>query len=236
MDLVAIIDTETTALTPEEGTCIEVALVRYSIKHTAVVEAFSWLLEAESNEAEHINHIPPGLLVAPTAHEANGAWELVADRAEVSDAILAHNADFDRQWAPDWFSKVPTPWIDTCGGVDWPLQSKPGSSLINLCLEHGLGVVDPHRALNDCLLLARLLTRCAELGHDLDKILARGLRPTATFQALVSFHQKDAAKEAGFHWEPKTKQWLRKMAIEDAEKLPFRVANLDHAEAREAFL
>jgi DNA polymerase-3 subunit epsilon len=230
MDRILILDTETAGLEPEKDRCIEVAVVTYSIAHRAVVDAHSWLLQADSNAAEPINHIPAGLLDPMHAYDPMYVWSQVEERADEAEAILAHNADFDRHWAPEFkhtISHEPIPWIDTCGAVDWPKQSKPGASLINLALEHGLAVVDPHRALSDCLLLARLLTRCAELGHDVSTILERGLRPTATFQALVTYDQRQAAKDAGFHWEAPRKQWLRKMAIEDAAKLPFRVANLD---------
>jgi len=119
------------------------------------------------------------------------------------------------------------PWIDTCGAVDWPMQSKPNTNLISLALDHGLGVVDPHRALSDCMLIARLITRCNDLrhqtGHDVQAILARGLRPRATYEALVPFERKDEAYDAGFHWDRVKRQWLRKMAREDTPLLPFRV-------------
>ncbi len=222
MDTVLILDTETTGLDPSTGQCIEVAIVRYSIQAHAVLDSVSWLLHAESNPAEHINHIPASILL--DADSPAVVWPEVSGIAMSCDAVLAHNADFDRQWVESK-ELLAHPWIDTCHAVDWPMQSKPGSSLITLALDHGLAVVDPHRALSDCLLLARLLSRVAELGHDVSAILERGLRPTATFQALVTYDQRQAAKDAGFHWEAPKKQWLRK--IEDAKLLPFRVANLD---------
>lgn len=231
MDRILILDTETTGTDPEKDRCIEVAAVTYSIAHRAIADAHSWLLQADGNAAESINRIPPGLLVPIYAYVPEYVWSQVGERADEAEAIVAHNADFDRQWTPQFnraIGQEPIPWIDTLYAVDWPLQTRPGTNLTHLALEHGLAVVDPHRALSDCLLLARLLTRCAELGHDVSKILERGLRPTATFQALVSYDQRQAAKDAGFHWEAPKKQWLRKMAIDDAAKLPFRVANLDN--------
>lgn len=226
MDRILILDCETTGLDPEKDQCIEVAAVLYSLRAQAVTEAHSWLIESDTNDAEHINRISPSILRGKTAYDAKYVWEQVMVTADICDAILAHNADFDRQWVPP--NTIGLPWIDTLHGVTWPLETRPGINLIQLALEHGVGVVDAHRALSDCLLLARLLTRVAELGHDVEAILQRGLRPMATFQALVSYDQRQAAKDAGFYWEAPKKQWLRKMAIEDAAKLPFRVANLDN--------
>ena len=226
MDFVAILDTETSALTPEEGECIEVALVRYSVKHACVVDSFSRVMQSGENAAERINHIPASLLKQyGYAHDT--IWRWLDAACAPCEAVLAHNADFDRQWVPE-SNLLRKPWIDPCRMVDWPKQSKPGSSLINLALEHGLGVVDPHRALSDCLMLARLMTRCAELGHDLEAILARGLRPAAMFEALVPIQRKDEAKDLGFGWMNAgyERKWTRKMAIEDTKSLPFDVRQL----------
>lgn len=229
MDIIAILDTETTGVDPKQDDCIEVAVVMYSLRHKAIVSSCSWLIAPKdedgwTNAAEHVNHIPTAL-VLDEGYSPDVAWREVSKAVEHCDAILAHNADFDRQFVPSWFPPD-IPWIDTCFGVDWPMQTKPGSNLISLALEHGIAVVDPHRALSDCMLLARLLTRCEELGHNVDTILARGLRPTAMFQAIVTFDNKDKAKEVGFHWEASTKRWLRKMAIEDAAKLPFQISEV----------
>jgi DNA polymerase III subunit epsilon len=222
METVLILDTETTGLTPAEGEVIEIAAVRYSLSDACVIEAHSWLVQAESNPAEPVNHIAPASLKHGV--DLAWAWNETDTSADGCDAVLAHNSDFDRQWVPEEAERLlALPWIDTCGAITWPRESKPGSSLIHLALDHGLAVVDPHRALSDCLLLARLLTRCAELGHELATLLAPGLRPRALFQALVSFDDREKAKSAGFHWDAPTKRWLRKMVIEETGSLGFRV-------------
>ena len=220
MKTVCILDTETTGLDPHKDRCIEVAVVRYSIEHACVIESLSLLIEAEANEAEAINHIPSGVL--RYGYPAGEAWKRVSLVVDGCEAILAHNAAFDRRWVPESIPLLP--WICTFQGITWP-KTGDARNLIAIALAHGLGVVDPHRALADCMLIARLLTRCAELGTDVAAMLAQGLRPSAHFQALVSFDRKDLAKEAGFQWDPKRRAWLRTMAIEDAveEKLGFAV-------------
>jgi DNA polymerase-3 subunit epsilon len=225
MDQVLILDTETTGLSPETDRCIEVGAVRYSLTHHCVIESMSRLISAEGNAAERINHIPAAAL-KNVGIRTDATWEQVDRMAWHCDAILAHRAEFDQQWIPEAETGTPNlhlkPWICTKFGVRWPLQAEEGQSLIYLALEHGVAVADPHRALADCMLLARLLYRCHELGHDVQAMLARGLRPMATFQALVSFDDKDKAKDAGFRWDAAKRQWLRKMAIADAAELPFK--------------
>lgn len=218
MDSVSILDTETTGLDPSRNKCIEVAVIRYSITHHAVIDCFSSLIIGESNEAESVNKIPSQLL--PYGMVREHAWEQVAEICSLTDHVLAHNADFDKQWIPDTFPKMK--WIDTCNGIRWPMESRPGANLVQLSLDHGLAVMDPHRALNDCLMIARLLTRVAELGFDLTEMLQMGLRPTAVFRACVNYQDMDIAKDNGFKWYNPDKMWIRKMAIEDTKALPFK--------------
>lgn len=224
MKLVLILDTETTGIDPHTDRAIEVAAVQYSLEHSCVVSSFSALIEGVDNAAEAINHIPAKVL--PYGLPAGKVWTRVAEMASPCDAILAHNAAFDRRFVPSDMD-ADKPWICTLNGITWPVQGD-GRNLVAIALAHGLGVVDPHRALADCLLIARLLTRCRELGTDLDAMLQRGLRPQATFQALVSFDHKELAKAKGFQWDASARKWIREMAIEDAtpELLGFEVRRI----------
>jgi hypothetical protein len=130
-----------------------VAVVRYSVKHRAVIGAMSHLFYAEENPAESINRIPAGILHDVTVY-SDSTWVQVETMAEKSDAIVSHHAAFDKQWVHN--NLLRWPWIDTCNSVDWPGQAKPGSSLVDLALAHGVAVVETHRALADCC------NRCTE--------------------------------------------------------------------------
>lgn len=224
MNIITIVDTETQGVDPKIDRAIEVAAVKYSIEHACVIESFACLIEADSNAAESINHIPTGVL--KYGYSANGTWARLEEIAVGSDAILAHNAAFDRRFIPETVLNS-IPWICTLNGITWP-KTGDARNLVAIALAHGLGVVDPHRALADCMLLARLLTRCAELGTDVSAMLQRGLRPTAHYQAIVSYEQREAAKAKGFQWDASTRRWCRTMAIEDAvpEVLGFEVRRI----------
>ena len=217
MDLVLILDTETTGLDPKKDRVIEVGAILYSVKHASPIMSFAAILPSRTNEAEAITRSPAELLQDYVATES--PWEVVG-RME-AEAILAHNAEFDRAFVPAELRDQP--WICTKNDVTWPKQTKLGGSLVNLALEHGLGVAYAHRALADCELISRLLMRAAELGADVSALLERALRPKGTFMALVPFERKDEAKAAGFSWDAANKVWHRRMFVDDIDALPFQV-------------
>ncbi len=218
MKRILIIDTETTGLDPAVDKAIEVAAILYSIEYATVIAAYSSLMRNDGNAAESINRIPAAALADVPAWDH--AWSPIGGMLATAGAIIAHNAEFDRGFVPRDLLEA-LPWVCSKNDLEWPKQEKPGMSLVSLALAHDLGVATAHRAMADCDLLARLFTRSRELGADLGAMLARGLRPKASFVALVPFERKDEAKAAGFQWDAAKRQWLRTMAIEDAAALPF---------------
>jgi DNA polymerase III subunit epsilon len=221
VETILILDTETTG-TDDNATAIEVACILYSVAYAAPIRSFASLIRASSNPAEPVNRIPAALLTS--APEPAQVWERVRAMAFHADAIVAHNADFDRRFAGPEMNPH-KPWICSMDDLQWP-QAGTGNSLVALALAHGVGVASAHRAMADCDLLARLFTRVAEMGTDLGAMLARGLRPKATYQALVSYESNHLAKSAGFRWDAGKRMWARKMAIEDAAALPFKVREI----------
>ena len=216
---ILILDTETTGLDPAVDRAIEVAAILYSVEHATVLKSYSSLVRADANPCESINRIPPAALA--TAPTWDAAWSPLGSLASEAQAIVAHNADFDRSFAPRDLVEA-LPWVCSKNDLAWPRQEKQGMSLVALALAHDLGVAVAHRAMADCDLLARLFTRARELGADLPAMLARGMRPKAEFIALVPFERKDEAKAAGFQWDGARREWRRRMAIEDAAAMPFR--------------
>jgi DNA polymerase-3 subunit epsilon len=213
-----ILDTETTGLDPAVDRVVEVAAILYSVEHATTERAFSSLIRGDSNAAESINRIPVAALAG--AWMAEPVWSTVFDMAEYADAIVAHRAEFDRGFAPPPLKGAP--WICSKFDLEWP-RGKPGASLVQLALDHDLGVAYAHRAMADCDLLARLFTRARELGANLPAMLERGLRPKTNVIALVSYDDRELAKKAGFQWDAGSRQWHRRMVLEDAIALPFKV-------------
>lgn len=214
---ILILDTETTGLDPAEHKAIEVGAILYSVEHGTSLLSYSCLLDAAENPAESVNRIPVAALGFKHTQEA---WATVESMARDADAVVAHRAEFDRQFVTHEL-RDSRPWICSKFDLEWP-RGRYGESLVQLALEHDLGVAYAHRALTDCDLLARLFTRVREMGTDVALMLSRGLRPKGNFIALVSYDDRELAKKAGFQWEPATKQWKRRMFIDDAAGLPFK--------------
>ena len=221
MKNILLLDTETTG-TDESAVCIEVAVALYSIEHAAVTRSYSSLIQHGTNEAEHVNRIPVGLLASAPA--APIVWTGVARFAAQADAIVAYEAAFDERFVPAE-ATCGKPWICARADLIYPCAST-SKSLIALALAHDVGVASAHRAFADVDLLARLFTRVKDMGCDLEAMLARGLRPKGRF--VVAERGFDAArnalaKEHGFTFDYDSKEWSRTMAVEDADNLPFRV-------------
>lgn len=218
-----ILDTETTSLeAPPKGAIVEVAITLFDLKHAQPVESFASLIRCDHNEAEAINGIPIGML--KEAAPPYEVWRSVQYIAQPADVIIAHNAEFDRQFVPadSEFPLGVRPWVCSENDIKWPHRERAGS-LANLALSLGLGVASAHRAMADVDTLARIFTRLAERGHDLEALIRHAMRPKALFHALVSFEEKEIAKEHGFRWDKESRVWWRRIPIEDAKKLPFKV-------------
>lgn len=236
-----ITDTETQGDDPTRHGVIEVATAVFDLRHRVVVEACSTLLPCDTNEAQAINGIPPeatrqGLPPELDAARRKGIWDGVRAQASRCDLILAHNAEFDRAFVEIGADgplmgaarareekRQPIPWVCTCDDIAWPRQHKHGQGLVSLALAHGLGVGSAHRALDDVLLLARLIARACEMGLDLERALERALRPKTKVISLARFEDKEIVKQHGFRWDPAAKEWWRLMPIEDCAALPFKV-------------
>jgi DNA polymerase-3 subunit epsilon len=234
LDQVLIIDTETTGLKADKDQVIEVAGVLYSVNNQTTIQQVSTLLPAGSNPAERINRIKPGALRNITGELADPGMSMLTRMAQKAELIVAHNAEFDKKWfgiAIKGRSILPTlknangqplSWVCTCSDFEWPYQTRSGQSLVELALAHGIGVSTNHRALTDCQLIAALFDRMENLPAMFD----RALRPKACFKALVSYDDKDVAKQAGFKWFAERKSWERIMAVEDTKELPFKVKQI----------
>jgi DNA polymerase-3 subunit epsilon len=202
-----IVDTETTALTPETGRCIEIGCILYDLEHAAPIASYAGLFPSDDNPAMGVNGIRPELL-----RETFGDWTLPVAWANSSDVVLAHRAEFDRQWVPE--EMLALPWVCTKFHVRWP-RGKYGDHLVHLALAHGVPLTHAHRALTDCDTLARLLTRVAEF-RDICEMIRLAMRPRMKVRALVSYDNRELAKSAGFAWDADRKIWWREV-FEDEE-------------------
>ena len=223
-----IIDTETSGL-EESASVIEVGAILYSVDNQCVLQEMATLLPAEANEAEPVNRIKlAALREIAFMRSAAFSLELLFAMSKSADVYVAHNAEFDSKRVfgnTDFLPLASLPWLCTMSDFKWPLATLETGSLINLALDHGVGVASAHRALTDCRLIASLFDRMA----DLPAMFQVAMRPKGLFQALVSYDDRELAKAAGFKWNGTEKTWTRQLALEDAAQLSFRTRRLDAA-------
>ncbi|MFN7677046.1 MAG: 3'-5' exonuclease [Cyanobacteriota bacterium] len=221
LERLLILDTETTALHPKDGHCIEVGAVLFHVASRAVLTQVSFLLPCVENGAEAINGIPA--VVSQLEQPWREALSCFLAMAAAADAILAHNAAFDRQW----FGRGPLPaldkpWICSMDDIRWPperhLRSAP--SVRDLAIAYGVPVWAAHRALTDCIYLVQVLERC----EDLERLLQAACEPRQLYRAQLNYNDRHQAKEAGFRWnEPVPGAWSKRLSEREAAALPFPV-------------
>jgi DNA polymerase-3 subunit epsilon len=220
-----ILDTETTALSPDQGDCIEVGAVLFHLPSRAVLQQISFLLPTQSNPAEAINGIPAAVTRLHQPLEAARSCFLAM--AASADAVVAHNAAFDRQWfGLGGLPELGLPWICTMDDIRWPADRllRPAPSVRDLALAYGVPVWAAHRALTDCHYLVHVFQRCPEL----EALLVAAQEPRQLYRAHLPYAERHRAREAGFRWnEPLSGAWSRRLTVDEAAALPFPVVPVD---------
>lgn len=224
-DRLLIIDTETTGLSPDTDQCIELGAVLFHVPSRSVLSQVSFLLPCERNAAESIN----GIAAAVTRLEQPWQASLACFEAMVAsaDALVAHNANFDRQWfGRGDLPLLEKPWICSMEDIHWPpdRQLRPTPSVRDLALAYGVPVWAAHRALTDCVYLAQVFERCP----DLEALLVAACEPRCLYRAQISYADRQLAKQAGFRWNgPVAGAWSRRLSEREAQALPFAVHPVD---------
>ena len=226
-ELLLILDTETTGLSPAEHRCIEVGAVLFSVPDRSVLSQVSFLMPCTSNAAEAVNGIAPALTQRPQPWQAGLAcFEAMV---EAADVLLAHNAAFDQQWfGLGSLPALSKPWLCSMEDIRWPqerqLRSTP--SVRDLALAYGVPVWAAHRALTDCIYLAHVFERC----EDLEDLLLQAMEPRRLYRARLSYEERHKAREAGFRWnQPVSGAWSRRLSDREVALLPFPVVPVDEA-------
>jgi DNA polymerase-3 subunit epsilon len=223
MENICIIDTETTGLDHTKGKVLEVAAVLYNIPTRSIIAQVSTLCYAEENAAYEVNRIEVESLKKTPPKVEGSAMALLLSMITEADALVAHNAEFDKKWIST-VSVLALPcrdkkWICTKNDVIWPIRKGIPLSLVSICVDLGVPVVSAHRALSDCLLIVDAL-ECLE---DIDFFLDKSGKGRMTYHANISYEQRQLVKDAGFAWDNLKKVWHAKLTPEQAATMPFTV-------------
>ncbi|WP_083862447.1 3'-5' exonuclease [Baaleninema simplex] len=230
-----ILDLETTGTDPNTDRVIELGAILYSITHRCVLQQLSTLFSVSSNAAESINRIPTAAAQSVIRTESQAVLFQFQHWLDRTDYVVAHNAQFDRQWfGRGILPSITKPWLCTYDDFRWPENDKP-RNLVQTALNHGIGVSHAHRALTDCQLIAALFDRVADFEAVLADAIARSQEPFVYASAKVSYERRDEAKSRGFRWnEYLKKQWVKRirrsdLALEQPD-YPFEIAIVHNLE------
>lgn len=164
-----IIDTETSGLSEKTDKCIEIAAILYNVEHKKMLQCVSSLFPCEENPVERINNIKAELTQCKMGHAH--PLMFLKDMARNADFIMAHNAQFDKKFLKqfpildEYFWD--TPWLCSKNDFKWP--SRPSRlRLQDICESFGIPYTGAHRALSDCLLLAKCLTKVEDLTKRIE--------------------------------------------------------------------
>jgi DNA polymerase-3 subunit epsilon len=214
--LICGLDFETTGLLPTKHSVVEVGAVLWDTEIKSPLRVEGFLVDPGEDavwdqEAIDVSGISPQLVQKFGIDSADAMSRLVYLMG-VSDAVCAHNGNvFDRPFAEEWATReggaLPEKlWIDT--KCDLELGPKASTKLIYMAAD--LGFVNPfaHRAVTDVLTMLRVLS-----GFDIERVVFLAKQPNIQIEALVSFDDKQLAKDRGYHWKPPYRRRKEKQMV-----------------------
>ncbi|MDT8448173.1 MAG: exonuclease domain-containing protein [bacterium] len=223
------LDVETTGLDSDKDRIIEIGAVLWDWELGQPVQLLSELILEVPNLAldsqiEDLTGITTALLNRFGKEPDDALFARMAEMLAAADYLVAHNASFDRGFLSAfyqrWGRQFPeTPWICTYQDVDYPASIR-GKNLIYLAGAHGFANPFSHRAVTDVLSMFKVLSH-----YDLNSCIENALSPKLELVALVSYDNRNLAKEQGFRWDGDSKKWKKKVRKNRFEpgKLPFEV-------------
>ena len=202
---IVFLDTETTGLSAESDTIIELGLVRASFSPSAKkLVSIDRIISAYED---------PGRPLSPFITELTGITDdmvrgkridekTVADCLDNVSLIVAHNASFDRPFFEKRFTGFDDMnWACSLEGIDWNRLGFSRRKLEDLSLKSGY-FYEAHRATIDCLALAWLLHIHPDAMADL---LEQAIRKTVIVHAFgAPFEARDILKTRGYRWHDGT--------------------------------
>jgi DNA polymerase-3 subunit epsilon len=162
LGVAAVLDVETTGLSPRIDEVLELALTlfRYNRLTGQVVEVFrtySGLREPScriSRAASQVHGI-----TRPVVRGRRLDYRKIRVMAAQADFVVAHNARFDREFVehlmPSFRRQT---WLCSLYGIDWHAKGFTDCSLGPLAKAHGIEISRVHRALGDVNALLALLS------------------------------------------------------------------------------
>lgn len=167
--LAAVVDVETTGLSPAVDEIIEICVILFSFSPDSAeirgtIDRYSGLRE-------------PRVGIHPAAQEIHGLSleelrghkldeERLSNLFRRADFLIAHNASFDRSFVTRLFPEArDRPWLCSMRGIDWVASGCAGRSLDLLRTHFRLETAEHHRAAADAAVTLELLSTRDSTGR-----------------------------------------------------------------------
>jgi DNA polymerase-3 subunit epsilon len=211
MTTALLIDLETTGIDEKVDRIIELGICLWDWETGKMLNSYDTLITHPSG-----NEVPPEItdLTGITSADLGRFGVLMSDALDIfdewvgqADILVAHNKTFEQKFLKALDIDLPDEmWIDSMTDLPYP-KSKSSGSLNDICMNHGIFNLRPHRAIFDVYAMGALISK-----YDAQEALRIAKTPEFILVANVSFDQKDLAKNAGYRWDrvvPKT--WSKKV-------------------------
>ena len=197
------IDFESTGLNIQTIGVTEVGMVVWDTALRAPIKLFGTLVDPGPKAiwepgVEKINNLTPEICSAQGMAD-DKALRYVLSWYGSADVACAHNGTvFDRPLLETWAARYGLDaqpgkiWIDT--KVDLEIPERNSTRLTYMAADHSFLNPFPHRAMFDVMTMLKILD-----NYDIDKVMELAKSPTITVKAIVSFDQKDLARNRGYH-------------------------------------
>jgi DNA polymerase-3 subunit epsilon len=206
MDFGLVLDVETTGINAQNDRIIEIGILEFSVKQgelPQITRTYGALQDPGMplpKEIEQLTGLTDGMLKGQMID-----WDMVRSMVESASVIVAHNADFDRQFmeASGQLLGLSCHWACSLRHIDWRGHGYRQLGLTYLAADHGFLNPFAHRAIFDCATTFRLI------APHLPELISRSYEKEFTVHALSSpFESKDTLKKRGYIWDPSLRCWV----------------------------
>jgi len=211
--LVVGFDLETTGINTETDKITEIGAVLWDTDLKAPVSFFSSLIRIDESVTEQITKLTGIHQWMLDKYGENIASTLMDFKNFMlqGKCLIAHNGKgFDFPLLKKEFERHDVDFpemdvIDTCVDVPYP-ESIATRKLVHLAAEHGFVNPFPHRAVTDVLTMMNVMSH-----YDFDSVLELSKQKDIELRALVSFNNKDLAKNLNYRFSSETKHWTKRV-------------------------
>ncbi|WP_420606482.1 3'-5' exonuclease [Novosphingopyxis sp.] len=223
---IAIVDTETSGLDPDNDCVIELAIMLLFVSPVGEVIAhlgpLAWMEDPQRTLDPRITLLTGLGAQHLTGQKIDDAFAL--KMLERADLLVAHNARFDAAFIERRYPSIAgRAWACSCAEIDWLLLGHDGRAQQHLLSQAGW-FAGAHRAPDDVWSLFWLLQQRQRgpgggaMRTHLARLIEAADKPTVMVQAeRAPFDKKDLLKARSYQWNSKARFWQKELPENDVD-------------------